>query len=421
MDAVSGTKLDLEVMLTTRLEADRLRLPPYPAIAFKLQQLARDGRYSSREVCATINADAALVAAVLRRANAAAAVGAVRITSLEGAVARLGIDDLLHLALAQSAGVTACSAGPLASLRRDIWRASLLAGRIALELAERRGISHDEAFVAGLLHDFGAITVVVGLEDLKVELPVLPAERWRVLVDRLHVRFGSVIATRWKLPVSIAHAIEHHHAVAAYRGPHRALVELVATIDHIIAVFDRSPETSIAGLLEVPGLTADERYRIGAMIPKIAEFMASFEASASPHEAMHSAVAPAADALEGSWPLECVVTTKHDTYMACAIAPNVIGFRGGTALPPNWLVQLRIEAEPAIDMLVNIKTCTPHPEGGFVIAAQPFGLDGKDKQAWLALLARTKPDRRLSTGDSILVTWRPNTTEAVTAARFRTR
>ncbi len=386
-------KLDLEVLLTTRLEADRLRLPPYPAIALKLQQIASSGRNSTRDVCATVTADAALVAAVLRRANAAASGAATVITSLEAAVNRIGVEDLLRLALAQSVGVTASTTGPLASLRRETWRTSLLAARIALELAERRGINQDVAFVAGLLHDFGAITVLVGLEDLKVELPVLPAETWKILVDRLHVKFGTVIAKRWNLPAPIVDAIQHHHHLAGYQGPHRALVELVATVDHINAIFDRAPTTSIAALLEVPNLSQDERYRVGAMIPQISEYMAAFEATSSPAKEAKAktAVAKPAPGLDDGWPVEFVVTAKHDVYQACALSPNAVAFRGTVALMPNWLAQMTLGTDPSLSMLANVKTCEPQPDGTYLMTAQPFGIDGKDKQIWFHLVQRTRP------------------------------
>ncbi len=383
--------LDLQVLLTTRLEADRLRLPPYPAIALKLQQLASSGRHGVRDLCATVNADAALVAAVLRQANSAASGATAPIASLEGAVNRIGVENLLRLALAQSVGVSASRTGPLASLRRDTWRMSLLAGRIALELAERRGIGKDEAFVAGLLHDFGAIIVLVGLEDLQVELPVLPAETWKILVDRLHVRFGAVIAKRWNLPEPIVDAIQHHHDVASYQGPHRALVELIATVDHINAIFDRDPTTSVAALLEVPGLSQDERYRIGAMIPQIAEFMASFEAGSPAREVKAKTVVakPPAGLVDG-WPVGFVVTTKRDVYEACALSPNAVAFRGVVPLMPNWLAEMTLGTEPDLSMLANVRTCDQQSDGTYLMTAQPFGLDGKDKAIWLNLIGRTR-------------------------------
>lgn len=391
--AVASTaKLDLEALLTTRLEADRLRLPPYPAIALKLQQLASSGRHSTRDLCATINADAALVAAVLRRANAAASGPTSTITSLEIAVNRIGVEDLLRLALAQSVGVTASNSGPLSALRRDAWRMSLLAARIALELAPRRGVGLDEAFVAGLLHDFGQIAVLVGLEDLKVELPVLPAETWKVLVERLHVKFGGVIAKRWNLPEPLVSAIEHHHDAAGYAGPHRALVQLIATVDQINAIFDRAPTNNTDALVAVPGLMPDERQKIGAMVPQISQFMASFEASTSPAREVRAKTAVArAPGLDDGWPAQFVITGKSQVYQACAISPSCFAFLGQEALMPNWLTQLTLGTEPELGMLANVRTCEPQKDGSYIMTAQPFALDGKDKQIWLNLIQRTRP------------------------------
>lgn len=386
-------KLNLEVLLTTRLEADRLRLPPYPAIALKLQKMAAEQRTNARELSGVISADAALVAAILRRANAAAGASSATVTGLEQAVVRVGLDEVVRLTLAQSVGVVAGAKGPLASLRRETWRSSLLAARVAQELADRRGVASDVAFIAGLLHDFGAITVLAGLEDLKVELPLLPAETWQQFVDRLHVRFGGVIAARWKLPQAIADAIEHHHAAAAYTGPHKAVVDLVATVDQITSILDRFPDTAMVGMLEVDGLTKEERQRIFAMVPKIAEFMATFESS-TPAAAMvkaPSAVEAAVPPLGEGWPIDATITSKQGTFQAIAISGSAFAFAGPTALMPNWLADLTFVCEPTqLPMLANVRTCDSHPKHGFVMTAQPFALDGKDKATWLQLLTMSR-------------------------------
>lgn len=380
-------KLDLEQMLVRRLEGNQLRLPPYPAVAMKLQNLAEEGRCSTRELCTTIAADAALVAAVLRRANTAAYSAAIQVASLEAAINRIGVDQLLKLALAQSVGKIANSAGPLSTLRRDVWRRSLLAARMGTELAETRGIDVDQAFVAGLLHDFGAITVLIGLEDLRVELPVLPAATWKIFVDKLQPRFGGVFAQRWHLPEPIAHAIEYCFDPDRYAGPHKALVGLMSTVTKVIAILERAPGTGIAALIEVKCLSRDERYRLGALIPQIAELMETFEAPFAQAEVsvvQHPASEP-------GWPVDFVVTCKREMYTACSISPNSITFRGAVPLQPNWLSQLVLQwGAREIDMLANVKSCEAH-DGGFMIVAQPFGLDGPDKQAWMDLLAHARP------------------------------
>jgi hypothetical protein len=43
-----------------------------------------------------------------------------------------------------------------------------------------------------------------------------------------------------------------------------------------------------------------------------------------------------------------------------------------------------------IAMLANVKTCDALPSGEFFVTAQPFGLAGEDKAAWLRLIDRTR-------------------------------
>ncbi len=383
---------DLEVMLRERLGGDRLRIPPYPAIALRLQHLVREAKHTARDVCAIVGADAALVAAVLRRANAATYGTTAPVHTLEAAVKRIGIDDLLQLALAQSVGVMATRPGPLSSLRRGYWRSSLVTSRLASELAPRRAVVANQAFLAGLLHDFGAIAVLAGLEDLDVELPVLPADVWKALVDRLHVPFGTTIAARWNLPVEIAHAIAHHHEASHYDGEHRILVDLVATVDHVNDIFERAPGAGVAALLAVPGLSQDERYRIGIMLPQIMEIVTAFETASSPvvEARAPTVVARSPIALDGGWPVRFVVESNKQSFEAYAIDHHSIAFRGGTALLPNWIAPLVLCTDPKVDMFANVTACEPLPGGGFAMVAQPYGMGGECKQQWMALLQRTR-------------------------------
>lgn len=386
----SSKSLDLEEMLVRRLDANRLRVPPYPAVALKLQALAESGKCTTRELSQTISADASLVAAVLRRANSAASGAACVITSLETATGRIGVEQLIRIALAQSVGTVASSNGPLAELRRDAWRRSLLAARMCTALAESRRSDPNVAFVAGLLHDIGAITILVGLEDLHVELPVLRASQWRTFVEKLQPRFGAVVAQRWQLPESITDAIGHCGQVHGYAGEHGPLVELVGTVVMAIAMLDRSPEAGVAALDDVPGLSRAEAGQLGRLVPEIASFMSTFESTQPARPDPRSAIAPTSS-IDVVYPASFLVLHKHETYTATGVTANTVVFHGVHPLSANWLAQLTLECKPdPIEMLANVKSCTPTADGAFAIVAQPFGIDGPDKKKWLALLAHLR-------------------------------
>ena len=383
--------LDLPAQLLELLRKTEVRIPPYPAVATSLDRLSREGRSSVTAIASLVAKDAALAATVLRHAASASLKSSAPAT-LEAAISRVGLDQLVRISIATSVGTTANAPGPLALLRRDQWRRSLLAAMFGKELAPRRGVPPDQAFLAGLLHDFGIVVVLACLESLgRARLPVLPEAVWRRLVEDLHVEFGMNVATRWQLPEAIAEVIAHHHTPHTCLRVYRPIVQLVAIVDQIIEILDRGSAGGIAALVEVPGLEHDERYRIGALMPQVAEQMARFEAPAQ--REVTSSIARPTSPIEGGWSVDFAIESKnHASYRACALGPNTLAFRSPVALQPAWLAEVTLHCPPdIIAMLAHVRSCEPNVSGGYFVTAQPYGLAGEDHAAWLRLITRTQP------------------------------
>ncbi|HET9620919.1 MAG TPA: HDOD domain-containing protein [Kofleriaceae bacterium] len=385
--------LELAAQLVERLRTVEIRVPPYPAVAGSLDRLSRDGRTTVAEVAALVATDAALAATVLRHAQSAA-MKAGALPSLEAAIARLGLDELTRVVIATTIGAVATAPGPLALLRRDQWRRSLLAALFCKELAARRGVLPDQAFLGGLLHDFGAVVAITSLEAIaKTEgpLPVLPEAAWRRLVESLHVELGMVVVGRWALPEPIAEVIAHHHAPQNGARVYRPLVQLVAVADQILDILDRGSNGGLPALVEVAGLDHDERFRIGALMPKVADQMSKFELMND--RGTTSSIAKITDVDEGTWPIDVPMESRsHVQYRACALAPNLLAFKSPVPLQPAWLTELTLRCAPdTITMLAHVKTCEITPRRDYLVTVQPFGLAGEDKAAWQRLIARTKP------------------------------
>lgn len=381
---------DLPTKLIERLRTSEIRVPPYPAVASSLDKLNRDGKTTVAEVASIVATDSALAATVLRHAASAAARSNAPAT-LEAAIWRLGLDELTRVVIATTIGVSAAAAGPLSLLRRDQWRRSLLSAMFCRELAARRGIAPDQAFLAGLLHDFGAIVVVACIESFgTAALPRLPEPIWRRMIEDLHVEFGMVVVARWQLPEPIAEVVASHHTPHTCMRLYRPLVQLVAIVDQIIGILDDSSRGGIAGLIEVAGLEHDERFRIGALMPKVAEQMARFETPADRETT--SSIVPQTQTIEGSWVVDFPIKNRSGLeHRACALAPSTLAFHSPSQLPQGWLAELTLESPPDVfTMLCNVKSCQALPSGGHLVIAQPFGLAGEDRAAWLRLVERTK-------------------------------
>ena len=138
--------LELAATLVERLKTTEIRVPPYPAVASSLDRLSRDGKSTVADVAAIVATDAALAATVLRHASSASLKSSAPAT-LEAAISRLGLDELTRVVVATTIGGAAVAPGPLALLRRDQWRRSLLAAMFCKELAARRGVLPDQAYL----------------------------------------------------------------------------------------------------------------------------------------------------------------------------------------------------------------------------------------------------------------------------------
>ncbi len=377
--------VNIECALVERLRADRARIPPYPAIAAKLQRLAEDDRVAVRTIVEVVGADPTLSAAVLRAASSVVTAGGRGpLCTLDAAVVRLGARGVLEIALATGVGKTATATGPLSALRRDVWRSALVAARVCQTLASRRGISPDIAYIAGLLHDFGAVVLVATLEDVANQrrLAILPVEAWTDLVTRFHVEFGMVVAERWGLAAPIADVITRHHDPDVIGG--QGLVSLVALADKIVARLDRG-----IGLGAAPELAAIDHQDVERIILKIGGELASLEGAMPAAEtaaATPSLIEPRRDA-DGGWPCELLLSTPQATGQLTTVWPDQLSFQVGRALQTNWITSVVLHGDPdPLEMFVNVRSCEASGRGDFTVVAQPFGLAGPPRAAWIALV-----------------------------------
>jgi len=378
---------DPAAYMRDRIGRGEVVVPPYPAVAAALQELAADPRCGARALADVVGRDVALAAAVVRRASSAAAGGRAGVETLVQAVCKLGVAELARLALAVSVGAMATQRGPLALLRRQRWRHALLAAVFAQELAPRRGLHPDQAFLAGLIHDLGAVIAIGMLEEYLATHPAagLDAAAGDALVDELHIELGLVIADRWQLPEVLREIIAYHHDASACLRVHRPLVSLIGQVDRIIAAL-AGPEGGEA-LRDVPGLDHDERFRVIALLPRVGETMASFGA-----ELPDAPPPPVAPPPPPTFPVDFAVDPGGGRARgrATAISPGTLDFDCPAALPVNWLVALGLELPTGrVEVLANVQACARGAHGYHVVIA-PFALDGPPKRAWLALLASAR-------------------------------
>jgi HD-like signal output (HDOD) protein len=343
------------------------------------------------EITSIVSKDASIVAAVLRRA-ASAAKRAPGVLTLEAAIARIGMEELMQVVTASGFGATAMRQGPLAVLRRDVWRRSLLSAMFCKEIAPRRGIDAEQAFVAGLLHDFGAVVVLACVEAMP-DAPKMPEHAWQAIVDEAHVDLGMIVAARWQLPEQVADVMAHHHQPMMAATANRRLVELIGQVDEVIAILDRGPAADQNALSTVKGFEHDEIAAIVTMMPRVSEQLRAFEVPVDKTVVMRRMLIETSflPPLEG-WPVDFVVEGKaHAEHRATMVGPNILGFTSSFAYPVAWIADLTLHDDAGnFTMLANVKSCDKQADGTYIVTAQPFGLGGDLKTAWSRLVSRTR-------------------------------
>jgi len=368
--------------LTDVVSRGDFTVPPYPAVAMRLQRLlSRDG-YGVAEVADVVAADAVLATTVLAAANSALFGAVDPITSVSRAVNRLGARTVGAIAMASGMGTAATSTGPLFDVKFRVWRRGITCALACQKLAPPRGLDANEAFLAGLLHGFGRSIALASLEQLlktQQQLLALSVPEYLSIAEQHRAALAHAVALSWQLPEAIARAVEHD-AASADASP---LQSLVAEADRLAGDLD-------AG--RVPHLEdqRDER----SFDDLIATLPLALEGFAPPPPAPTMVPSPAlskADrVLHGELRPKTLQVTDRRTKGAAAlatlsIAPGGLELDSSRPFQEGSVVRLTVgDPEARFEPWFNVVLCVPHA-GRYRVELQLFSPTRETREHWRAL------------------------------------
>lgn len=254
------------------------------AHVFELNSLLSITPVNLKRVSQVIRSDPGLAEQLIRLCNSPIFDLSHQVFTVEEAVVLLGADRLRILVLAchllEDAG-RRLKPGEL----QPFWRRCSLVALLSEHIARWVRYPHPEqAYLAGLLHDIGAVPLLLtargkGSSQNAVSGPAdspMKAERKRFGID--HCAMGSRLGAAWNFPLILIDVFEHHHRPeAASQDP--LLVGIVAAADRFCqkrAAFHGAREEDAAApdsrpdgeLLRVclPGLEAEEALRLAEML-----------------------------------------------------------------------------------------------------------------------------------------------------------
>jgi HD-like signal output (HDOD) protein len=179
------------------LKGGKYELPVLPDLAIRIGRAIDDPNTNNDDIARLIQLDPALSARVMSVVNSAALVGAVPLQSLQQAVARLGrkqVRNLVYSCIVKDLFDT--DSKILKQQMQELWRHSCQVASISAVLARHTpGMDPDQALLAGLIHDIGAIPLLQTARanaDL-VDSPVV-LER---LISEMKAEVGQLTLKSW--------------------------------------------------------------------------------------------------------------------------------------------------------------------------------------------------------------------------------
>jgi putative nucleotidyltransferase with HDIG domain len=254
-------------------------LPPLPAIALRVMQVAQDPKSSASDLAIVISADPGLSARILKIINSAAYRRTREITSVQDALVMLGFVQARNVAISGAiAGAYAPDAANVLFRIESFWRHSLAVAFKASDLAGKsRRLDVPSAFTAGILHNMGRLAMfyfdAAGLdqavaEAMRRDVPLEVVEQEMLGFD--HCEIGGSLAEKWHLPADIADAIRNHH------GDHAGettLTGVVATADQFCMAHGLLPGYIIPGPLGQLGDPGDEFLRLMKQVESLMQLV----------------------------------------------------------------------------------------------------------------------------------------------------
>jgi HD-like signal output (HDOD) protein len=218
-------------------------LPNFPEAVYRLEEVASNPDSSVRQIAAIIETDPPMAARIMRLANSAFyRRGNHPMTTIPQAVVRLGLKEVRKLCL--TIGATRLFVRPSPRIQHnEFWEHSIavaaLTRIVATHVRDVR-VDPDQAYVAGLLHEVGALVFDHYLSSLYDAVFRAARDSGHAIheveseyLDINHAEVGAWLLGRWNAPPTLAAAVQFHHHPNEAPEELRPLCQLVHVADYV--------------------------------------------------------------------------------------------------------------------------------------------------------------------------------------------
>lgn len=246
--------------LSWRVAQGRVDLPLLPTVAMEVTRVAAQESADARAVAEILRKDQAMAAHVLRVVASPVYSGRSQITSLQQAVARLGVQKIREIALAVAFRVGVFKLKGLDAEVTAMFQHSVGAAMFAQEIARSTRRNVEDAFMCGLLHDVGRPVILQALVEILAQQKLSASpQALLAATGRLHCEVGGTLAEAWGLPEAVEMSIRYHHA-SEPPDAHASSVRITALADELSRFAFEPERVPEAELRKHPALAPLELY-----------------------------------------------------------------------------------------------------------------------------------------------------------------
>lgn len=191
-------------LIDQRLQSGEVELPVFDDIAIRVDREVRENKLDADGLCQILEEDPVLVSEILRMANSSFFAGLASVNNLREASVRLGMKQIASIVFSVSQKkMYSASRGHFHTRLQQLWLHSSAVSLGSRWLAKNAGYPDlaDDAFVAGLLHDVGKLSLLCIIEDIYIkDKLVLSDAIVSMTLKQLYCEHGAKLLEIWDLP-----------------------------------------------------------------------------------------------------------------------------------------------------------------------------------------------------------------------------
>jgi HD-like signal output (HDOD) protein len=234
--------------ITTSILKQIDSLPALPATVTRVMQVTGAPESSAHDLMLAVIPDQAMCATILKLANSAFFGMPREVGNLEKAVMVLGFNEIRNIVIGKAVfnSFQSICRNNREAINR-FWEHSFHCGLAAKIIAEERGLSGSEMFIAGLIHDIGKLIILVGVSGDHTDILELsdPTDFSRYLRESEiysigHDEIAIRLFNRWLFPRSLINAVGYHHR--PQESPFNQVAPLIVQIADLLSLAHLNPK-----------------------------------------------------------------------------------------------------------------------------------------------------------------------------------